>query len=147
MSKSCYVVLFDDQGYELGRKRIPFENRGDHWVNAEVVEFHALRSCMIGDMGLASALDGPTIMRFTPNLSSKYVVIGSGIVMYQGSVVINGVFSDYLFRPNAEPACPTYEDWMKDKQNTPIHPQDIWDAAFLAGSQFTRILLTGEPNG
>ena len=143
MKGTCWIGLLDSDGNELipFRTFCEFEGEGATWGNTAELRMVAPRTCEVVRAGISQQSFGEFVATFDLNLNTRCIIAGNLITIPRNGITMhadNGV-GRTLFRVQ-ETAAPTYEDWMKDKRNTPIHPQEIWDAAFLAGSQFTHTL-------
>lgn len=152
MTNALFVALIGENGIELPVSRMYCEFAGPE-LNPSGMGLARRNTSTLnfnGGFGVAASLGlsrqsfGAMLLTFP--LDAK-VNLGTGntLTIAPGGISIDPAIAQVIWS-NPDIASPTYEDWMKDKRNVPIHPQEIWDAGFLAGSQFTRTLLTGEPN-
>ena len=153
MSNALFVALIGENGIEMPISRMYCEFSGP-MLNPSGVGMSRWNTSTLtynGGFGVAASLGlsrqsfGPMLMTFPLDAP---VALGGGntLTIVPGGISIDPMIAQVIWS-NPDIVSPTYNDWMADKRNVPLLPQEIWDAGFLAGSQFTRILLTGEPNG
>ena len=146
MPTAVYIALVDAGGHELPvtRKLADFvlDSRG-RFSNRDAIQFGMFAGVVEG-VGVAVNLIAPLALTFALD-SRKHVETGDQIQFLPGALSVDmGAAASVIFNALMEPQESTLTEWRAARNDASYTEEELWAGAFVASSQLTRTLLTGE---